>query len=273
MTIPGAGETAIRIQLRPGRTPVLLLHGWGITSDFNFCHLLAPAAATYGVVAMDLRGHGRGLPIPADQRFTINQCADDVISILDAIDVPEVVACGYSLGGPVALELANQYPERVAALVLQAAAITFDNSADRLLQTLLQLVRPLARRSHGIGKSAPLHYFRRFRARNQQTADWWPWLQGELQLCHPLVLVDAFLDESAFNFTPTNPAVVDVPTAVVVTAKDRSVPPTDQRAMARRLHAKVIELEAGHHVFLTDPSAYVETTLRAVDAITDHAER
>jgi pimeloyl-ACP methyl ester carboxylesterase len=269
VTIPGIGQTPIRIQLWPGRVPVLLLHGWGITSDFNFCHLLTPAAARYGVVAMDLRGHGRGLPVPADQRFTISQCADDVISILGAIDVPEVVACGYSLGGLVALELAYRYPDRVAALLLQATAGTFDSSADRVLQTLLRALRPLASRSHGIGKSAPLHYFRRFRARNQLTADWWPWLQGELRLCDPLVLVDAFLDEYVFDFLPITPALADVPTAVVVTARDRSVPPTNQRLMARRLQAKVIELDAEHHVFLTDPIAYVETTLRAVDAITD----
>jgi pimeloyl-ACP methyl ester carboxylesterase len=274
VTIPGVGQTAIRIQLCPGRTPVLLLHGWGITADFNFCHLLRPAADRYGVVAMDLRGHGRGLPVPADQRFTISQCADDVVSVLDAIDVAEVVACGYSLGGPVALELADRYPDRVAALVLQATAVTFDSSADRVLQTLLRALRPLARRSHGIGKSAPLHYFRRFRARNQQTADWWPWLRGELRLCEPLVLVDAFLDEYAFDFAPTDPALAGVPTAVVVTARDRSVPPTDQRVMARRLQAKVIELDAEHHVFLTDPIAYVETTLRAIGAITDdHVSR
>lgn len=247
---------------------MLLLHGWGITSDFNFCHLLSPVAAAHGVIAMDLRGHGRGLPVPAGQRFTISQCADDVISVLDAVDVPKVVACGYSLGGPVALDLADRYPDRVAALVLQATALTFDSSADRKLQMLLRAVRPLAMQSRGIGKSAPLHYFRRFRARNPQTADWWPWLRNELRLCDPLVLVDAFLDECAFTFAPSA-TTFDVPTAVVVTARDRSVLPTKQRAMARRLDATVLELEAEHHVFLTDPIAYVETTLRAVDLVTD----
>jgi 3-oxoadipate enol-lactonase len=255
------------MQLRPGRAPLLLLHGWGITADFNFCHLLTPAAARYGVVAMDLRGHGRGLPVPADQRFSIRQCAEDVVSVLDAIDVPEVVVCGYSLGGPVALDLAHRHPDRVAGLVLQAAALTFDSPTDRLLQLLLRAVRPLARRNHGVGKSAPLNYFRRFRDRNPRTAQWWPWLRGELRLCDPLVLVDAFLDECAFELAPTALASIEVPTAVVVTARDRSVPPDDQRAMARRLHATVVELDAEHHVFLTDPTTYVHSTFSAVEAV------
>jgi pimeloyl-ACP methyl ester carboxylesterase len=60
-------------------------------------------AAPRRAVAFDLRGHGAGLPLR--RRFSIEECADDVRIVADALGLPPFIAVGYSLGGLVAQAL------------------------------------------------------------------------------------------------------------------------------------------------------------------------
>lgn len=261
----GMGQAMARVA--PGETPVLLLHGWAVTADFNFCQVMTLLAQRFGVIAMDLRGHGRGLPLSHTQRFSITQCADDAAALLDVLDVERVVVCGYSLGGPVGLEFARRHRDRIAGLVLQATALSFDNPSDRIARVVFRVLRPLADRSGGIGRSLPLHYFNRVRDDDPDTAAWWPWLRDELVLCHPRVMVDAILAEYAFNFRPHLATVAGLPTVVVLTTRDRAVPPRDQQLMAKLLDAAVIEIAADHDVLLTNPAAYIDATITAIDRV------
>lgn len=254
-------------RVAPGAVPILLLHGWAITADVNFCHVMQPLADEYGVVAMDMRGHGRGLPLERDARFDIAQCADDAAAVLDALGIDRVVVCGYSLGGPVGLEFARRHRDRVAGLVFQATAMSFDSVADRVGRVLFRGLRPLAVHGRGIGRSAPVAYFRHVRARSPQNTAWWPWLRSELVLCHPRVIVDVILAEYAFDFRPHLETVAGLPVSVVITARDGAVPPDDQRELAALLDARVFELDAAHDVFLTEPDIYLAATIAAIEHV------
>ncbi|WP_225730234.1 MULTISPECIES: alpha/beta fold hydrolase [unclassified Nocardia] len=254
-----------------GETPILLLHGWAITADVNFCHVMQPLADEYGIVAMDMRGHGRGLPLKRGTRFDIAQCADDAAAVLDALGVEKVVVCGYSLGGPVGLEFALRHRDRVAGLVFQATAMAFDSTADKFGRVLFRALRPLADHNRrGFGRSAPVAYFRHVRSRGSQNAAWWPWLRSELVLCHPRVIVDVILAEYDFDFRPHAQDLAGLPVSSVITARDGAVPPHDQRELAALLNAKVFELDAAHDVFLTDPSAYTAATFAAIEYVRSH---
>ncbi|MCW2945096.1 MAG: alpha/beta hydrolase fold protein, partial [Actinoallomurus sp.] len=90
----------------------------------------------------------------------------------------------------------------------------------------------------------------------------------ELVQCHPRTIVDVMLAEYAFDFRPHATALAGIPAAVVVTTRDRAVPPGDQRDMARRLGATVVELHDDHDVFLADPETYVSATLEAIARVT-----
>lgn len=260
LDLPRRGTVTARVA--EGPAPVLLLHGWALTADVNFCHLMPHL--TRGMVAMDHHGHGRG-PRRA-RRFSIADSADDQAALLDALGIDEVVVCGYSLGGPIALELARRHPDRVAGLVLQATALCFDSPADHVARPLLTALRPLSR--FGVGRTAPLRYFADTRKRSPETARLWPWLCRELVQAHPRAIVDTMLAEYAFDFRPYAAALSGLPTAVVVTTRDRAVPPRDQRDMARRLDAEVIEIADDHDVFLADPGTYVAATLAAIERVT-----
>ena len=73
--VPGRGEFFLRDTGGHG-TPVLLLHGWMFQSDLNWFRTYGPLAdAGYRVLAVDHRGHGRGLRTP--EPFRLVDCAHD----------------------------------------------------------------------------------------------------------------------------------------------------------------------------------------------------
>ena len=72
------------------------------------------------MLAIDHRGHGRGLRSPAP--FRLVDCADDAAALLRTLGAGPVIAVGYSMGGPIASLLARSHPDRSSGLVLCATA-------------------------------------------------------------------------------------------------------------------------------------------------------
>src|SRR5438270_9342971 len=67
------------------------------------------------VIALDLRGFGE---TPLWKAASIDELADDVVRALDKLGVAMVSLCGLSMGGYVALSLADRHRARLASLIL-----------------------------------------------------------------------------------------------------------------------------------------------------------
>ena len=119
--VPGRGEMFLRDSGGDG-PPVLLLHGWMFSADLNWYRTYGPLAeAGYRVLAVDHRGHGRGLRTP--EPFTLKACADDAAALVAHLKIPPVLAVGYSMGGPIASLIARDHPQLVSGVVLGATAM------------------------------------------------------------------------------------------------------------------------------------------------------
>ena len=119
--LPGRGKTWIwEATGPPGAPTLLLLHGWTVTAALNWFQTLPALAERYHVVAMDLRGHGRG--IRSRRPFRLEACADDAEALCEVLGVPTVIPVGYSMGGPIAQLLWRRHRARVAGMVLCATA-------------------------------------------------------------------------------------------------------------------------------------------------------
>ncbi|GAB3755382.1 alpha/beta fold hydrolase [Microlunatus parietis] len=103
-----------------GGPPLIMLHGGVLTFHLSFDPLLPGLVADRKVIGVELQGHGHTAAAP-DRPFSIRQCAEDVIVLLDHLGVEQADLLGYSLGGLVATDVAVLAPDRVRRVVLAAA--------------------------------------------------------------------------------------------------------------------------------------------------------
>ena len=102
---------------REGRAPAVLLHGGSTDSAaISWFRLIAPLGRDREVWAIDMPGFGGSIDVPPVGGP--RALAAVVAEAMEQLGVPRAVVVGVSMGGDVALHLALEHPERVAALVL-----------------------------------------------------------------------------------------------------------------------------------------------------------
>jgi pimeloyl-ACP methyl ester carboxylesterase len=98
-----------------GHPPVVLLAGLGLDSE-SWAGPAATLARHQRVVGIDLRGTGRsGAPTGG---YSLERLARDVITVLDRLDLSDVVLVGHSFGAQIALLVAATVPGRLSRLAL-----------------------------------------------------------------------------------------------------------------------------------------------------------
>jgi len=101
---------------KPGRTPVLIVHGLSYFS-YDWIEAGTLIAKDREVLAIDMRGFGDS-DWSATRDYKLETLSNDVIAVLDAFGWRKAVLMGHSFGGRVCLATAGWKPERAAALLL-----------------------------------------------------------------------------------------------------------------------------------------------------------
>lgn len=83
---------------------------------------LTPLAPRYRVVVFDQRGHGDSTPVTDPAGYDLNDMAEDMSKVMDALEIDRAVIGGESMGAATALHFALCHPERVDRLLLTAPA-------------------------------------------------------------------------------------------------------------------------------------------------------
>jgi len=78
----------------------------------------------YRVIAYDVRGHGNSDAGTED--FSIDLFAEDLLNLMDALKIDKAMLCGLSMGGYIALNAVENYPDRFDALILSDTTCTAD---------------------------------------------------------------------------------------------------------------------------------------------------
>lgn len=261
--LPGRGTTFCRDSGGPGGAPVLvLLHGWAVTADLNWFAAYPALTEHHRVVTIDHRGHGRGIRPPGG-RVRLSDCADDVAALLDVLGVERAVVAGYSMGGAVAQLLWRRHPDRVSGLVLCSTARHFQGGP--VSDLWYRSYTPLARLANVFSGPAEALVRQRVERRvsGDERADW---MRSELERADPAGLLTSMRSVGRIR---SNGWIgeVDVPTSVIVTTRDRTVPARNQRKLAAAIPGAVtFEVEGPHDSIVTRSAAYVPVLLDAVAA-------
>ena len=266
VVLPGRGTTWVRDL--PGPAPdspvVLLLHGWTVTADINWWTSYRELQRSYRVLAMDHRGHGHG--IRSLRPFRLEDCADDAAALCAELGVDRVVACGYSMGGPVAQLLWRRHPDLVAGLVLCATGRRFGSDPQRARILAVSLLGA----SFATWAAGPLLRTRlvdRYLTARIGSDPRLAWAADQVRRNDPSAVLQAGAALAAFD-SRSWIGEVDVPAAVVITTEDEVVAPARQRNLAASIPGVHVEEVAGRHAVVVErPRLFVPALLRAATAV------
>lgn len=95
--------------------PLILLHG--LSDDLNYWMFLPKEYyETFKIIKIDLRGHGK--TELGNQELSMELLADDIYKLIQKLEIEECNILGFSLGGCIAISLAEKYPNLIKKLVL-----------------------------------------------------------------------------------------------------------------------------------------------------------
>jgi 3-oxoadipate enol-lactonase len=247
--LPRRGRIFVREGGIVGAPVVLLLHGWTANADLNWRAAYPALTERFHVIAPDHRGHGRGIrdTVP----FRLEACADDAAALLRALDIDDAVVAGYSMGGPIAQLLWKRNRDLVDGLVLCATSRTFNGTPREHAMFSLLAGASVAARRMSVERRNELAMRV---ARRQLDHDW-------------LAIIEAGRAIGRFDSRPWIRSV-DVPTAVVVTTRDRVVPAARQRELAASIRgASVHEVAGDHAVCLAQADLFVPALLDGIESV------
>lgn len=120
-TITAIAKTTLRTDaniayqvLGRGDISIVFVHGWSCDSTY-WSEQLDYFSQKYQVITIDLGGHGASDVVRDD--YTIESFGDDVVTVLDQINSDKFILVGHSMGGPVVVDAAGKFGNRIEAVV------------------------------------------------------------------------------------------------------------------------------------------------------------
>jgi 3-oxoadipate enol-lactonase len=267
MHLPGRGTTFVRTLDGPvGAPTVVLLHGWTATADLNWFTCYEALAEQFRVVAVDHRGHGRG--IRSRRLFRLEDCADDAVAVCDVLGIEQFIPVGYSMGGPIAQLVWRRHRQRTAGLVLCATSTYFSTSREERLSFL------------GLSGLAAVARLTPVQARHwlteqfylQRKADLWePWAVDQASTHDWRPVLEA--GRAIGNFSSRDwISEIDVPTSVIITMRDRVVPVRRQVRLFEAIpDAEAFRVDGDHDACVSNAKQFVPTLMRACRSVVERS--
>ncbi len=264
--LASGGRTFVReIDGPPGAPTVMLLHGWMASGALNWFQVFNDLATKYHVLAIDHRGHARGLR--TRRRFRLADCADDVAETCTALGVTNTIAVGYSMGGPIAQLFWNRHRSQCQGLVLAATSAGFmPGVRERVLFNSAMAAAVSTTRLGQLAKHNPLIPARVRPILGQATgpAATPSWAAREFRRHDWRMVFEA--GHAIGTYHADWISDIDVPTSVVLTTEDTAVPPKLQLRLANEIsRASVFEIHDGH-IACAKP-AFADPLVSAVDDV------
>jgi esterase len=116
--------------------PLLIIHGL-FGSSRNWKTLAGRFAENYRVITLDLRNHGDSFHAPS---MSYADMVQDILTLIDALKIECTHIIGHSMGGKVAMKLAQENPSRVCRLVVaDVAPLTYPHDYDEIIDPVMAL--------------------------------------------------------------------------------------------------------------------------------------
>lgn len=95
---------------------VLVLHGWGGSSDSWLAFQKILADKGYKVIVLDFPGFGKSITPP--QPWNLDDYTNFVLDFTEKLSLGQFFLIGHSFGGRISIKFVTKYPEKIKKLVL-----------------------------------------------------------------------------------------------------------------------------------------------------------
>ncbi|WP_193363230.1 alpha/beta fold hydrolase [Gordonia sp. KTR9] len=255
--LPGRGRAFVTDSGPRDAPAVFLLHSVLTTGLLCWYPTIPAINDRYRVITLDARWHGRGIE---SETFDLRDCADDVVALADVLGIDRFTVAGFSMGGGIAQLVWRRHPERVAGLVLCSTGPFFSTndprhraSSERMGRILRPVYRVLPRVSDkSLDKAS-------------HTTIWALRQFFSTPLAHLGDFGNGLGEFDSRDWLHE----VDVPTAVVVSIRDRVVEPERQQLLVDGIPgAQRFEVDGGHACCVLGARYFIPPFAEAVDAVT-----
>ncbi|WP_372434522.1 alpha/beta fold hydrolase [Gordonia hydrophobica] len=257
LDLPGRGQTFITDSGKADGPVVFLLHSVSTTGLLCWYPVIPLLERDFRVITMDHRLHGRGI---TSDTFTLDECADDVVAVADALGIDSFIAAGFSMGGGIAQLAWQRHADRVSGLVLCSTGPYFSSiEPDRLL-----LEQRIARALTVVDKVLPSPSDRVLDNSSSHPVKW-----GLAQMAStPLGLQGVFAEAMA-NFDSRDwLGDITAPTAVVVSTHDKIVQPERQQLLVDGIPgAERFDVAGGHACCVVGAEKFIPEFTAAVRSV------
>ena len=264
LDLPGRGRTWLTEAGPPDAPALILLHAVGCTGTLTWFPVIPELSKDYRVIVFDQRWHGQGI---VSHRFSVTDCADDVAAVIEALGLEKPIVAGYSMGSVVAQRVWRQHPEKIGGLVLAATTSHFRSNLPEIafhqgMELSMRALNVLSR--YSVTRAAAERTARALSVPPTETGQW---ALAQWNSTHPWTVGQSLAALGRHNSGPWL-RTIKVPTAVVVTTRDRVLPPERQLHVAWSIPgATVHEAPCGHAGCVLESSAFVPTFKAAVDSV------
>lgn len=212
----------------------------------------------FNVITYDTRGHGESDVI---SDTTLQNLAEDVVDILDALSVEKAHFCGISMGGITGLWLAIHYPERFLS-------ITVANSAAKIGQAEAWLSRAESVEQNGLAELVKTTHTR--------------WFSEKFDYQHNMVAqttIQSLANTPAQGYANACRALADadlrdeitqiqVPVLLIAGTADPVTTVADAEFMQNAINnSQIAKLEASHLSNIEQPQRFTQELTRFIQQI------
>jgi 3-oxoadipate enol-lactonase len=207
----------------------------------------------FRVISYDIRGHGKSEG--GDEYFSIELFVKDLIILMDALKIKKAILCGLSMGGYIALNAIENYPDRFSALVLCDTNCAADSKKgkEKRMKTIEEI------RAEGVNYYAEMILPNLFAPGSFITIKQEiGWVREMIINTSKDTLISTLLALYKRKETCSKLSGIKVPALIMVGKEDKLTPPEAARNMQKKIKGSLLEIieHAGHLSNLENPAVF-----------------
>lgn len=253
------GDLHLNVVEQGSGRPLLLVHGFPLDHSM-WNGQITELAKNFRVIAPDLRGFGQSEVTIGT--VTMQQFADDLAGLLDALEVKEpVVFCGLSMGGYIGWQFVARHRKKLAALIIADSRAVADN--EKAAAGRKEIADKVEKEGTKVVADAMLPKL--FPAGDvDRGADFVKATQAVMLAAPPSGVAAALRGMAARPDFTRELAKIDVPTLIICGEEDAIAPPAEMQEIAKAITgAKYVSITGAGHMAPLEKPAEVNAAIRA----------